>query len=439
LSLEEEFHLRVYRNRSELFSINGLVEEFKEGATSTKALERYKLIETNLRAGFLPEVISFCQNHPDQLSDLDISEADQLIIEGIASSVTSETGRALLGLSVLQLCVKAISPDQSIRLHKSGSGGGNFGWVEGISMRSLDKNFITPTLRSAGLLKMNADGFMMTRSFAENYPYSAVYKAAIRGARNDWQQLVEGLETSRIDPLPALKLLISKLLNAADDFRTLADEVLVQIEANFKIGNFSHSNQVTELVVRHLDKSTYAARIMEISMHALLQALEDLGGLGGLELRPLSQMRSANKKHGNIGDIELMDGPTIKIAWDAKYGKTYLRDELEELNDKLASHFDVVHVGFVTSDEPVRGEEIQGRADEISELHGPTVVLETFPHWVNARIEIAKKVGISENEISRSWLRAYAESLAQLRVDRAPIDEPCAIWLQELKELLPAL
>ncbi len=37
-------------------------------------------------------------------------------------------------------------------------------------------------------------------------------------------------------------------------------------------------------------------------------------------------MRSANKKHGNIGDLEVLEKSNIIEAWDAKYGKAYLRD-----------------------------------------------------------------------------------------------------------------
>jgi hypothetical protein len=36
-------------------------------------------------------------------------------------------------------------------------------------------------------------------------------------------------------------------------------------------------------------------------------------------LKPLSQMRSANKKHGNIGDIEILEARQIIESWDAKY------------------------------------------------------------------------------------------------------------------------
>ena len=68
-------------------------------------------------------------------------------------------------------------------------------------------------------------------------------------------------------------------------------------------------------------------------MHSLFQVLEDQGSFEGGFLKPLSQMRSANKKHGNVGDIEITAGKRnglhIVESWDAKYGKAYLRDEIE--------------------------------------------------------------------------------------------------------------
>ena len=80
-----------------------------------------------------------------------------------------------------------------------------------------------------------------------------------------------------------------------------------------------------------VDESPYSARVFEIAMHAFFQVLQDKNVFEGV-LKPLCQMRSANKKHGNIGDIEIVKkhgGLEILESWDAKYGKPYLRDELE--------------------------------------------------------------------------------------------------------------
>ena len=81
-------------------------------------------------------------------------------------------------------------------------------------------------------------------------------------------------------------------------------------------------------------------------MHSLMQAVIETGALADLELKPLSQMRSANKKHGNIGDIELLENNEIVESWDAKYGKNYLRDEIDEVSEKLEYHEKVETVGF---------------------------------------------------------------------------------------------
>lgn len=168
--------LEVYLDRSVLIERDGEPEEFLEGLPTENAKSRLAVVKAALAGGFLTNLIENCQNPTADVAKLD--EPHQSTIESLVSSVTSEVGRAIIGLTILQLCVKTISPEQSIRLHKSGAGGANFSWQEGLPMRVLDKSFITPVLRQTGLLNLNADGFMMTRSLAENYPYSSVYKSS---------------------------------------------------------------------------------------------------------------------------------------------------------------------------------------------------------------------------------------------------------------------
>ena len=77
-------------------------------------------------------------------------------------------------------------------------------------MRVLDKNYITPIFAfHHSLLKLNADGFMMTRSLAENYPYSKLYKSKLSEAQDEeWLEIVDLVETKVMAPKPVLKLLI---------------------------------------------------------------------------------------------------------------------------------------------------------------------------------------------------------------------------------------
>lgn len=271
-----ELHLRVFRDKSELVLPDGVTQVFLEGGMSQLAKLRYQKISMELSNGYLEQKIMLCR---DNLAVLDCSQVSQSHIDNLnrlVESVTSEVGRAMVGLTVLQLCVKAIEPMQSIRLHKGSTGKRDFSWQDGISMRSLDKQYITPVLRKYDLLRLNADGFMMTRSLAENYPHSPVYKAKIRGARQEWLSLVESIETNKLSPAAALHYLLSQLLNRAKAFKDLA---LQTMEALF---NFLASDKkleqefITQIIWRHINESDYAARIMEIAMHSLMQAMQEL-------------------------------------------------------------------------------------------------------------------------------------------------------------------
>lgn len=433
---EIEYHLRVYQDRFELHSPTQDVEVFEEGTNSPAAAKRSRQIIEELERGYLTKLIQRCRNEPELIDGITLSSGQISILSRIADQVTSEVGRAILGLSILQLTIKAIAPDQSIRLHKSGATARDFGWSDGISMRSIDKKYITPALRSEGLSRMNADGVMMTRSLAENYPYSLVYKAALRGARSEWLQMVDALESRELHAYSGLVFVLSRLLNHAADFNKLAVQTLELLAALQIEQRFTRSEEVLSFMQLHRERTDYAARLMEISMHSLMQAIEDQHGLHGLELVPLSQMRSANKKHGNVGDVELTDGQDIVVAWDAKYGKSYLRDELEELADKLTYHPKVREAGFVCSGPPTENLEVEARRLEMAAEFSLDLVITSFHDWMLARFEAAARAGIADDALASSWIKAYVETLAQARSTRAPIDEPCQAWLQEVRDLL---
>ena len=416
----------IYQDRSVLYDEEDNSIEFTEGPQNKETVARYKKIWDELAAGWLDNLIAGSIK-PDVTIE-NLSDEHMALLAQMVDSVTSEVGRALVGLTVMQLTIKSLDPEQSIRLHK-GSKSAGFSWTDGIPMRVLDKNFITPALRHFDLLKLNADGFMMTRSLAENYPYSKLYKAAIRGAKNEWVQITDALEDGTLDANNGLKFFIAQLQNKTDEFNALSEECLALVEAY--LGTEPSFDNVFGKISGFVDSSEYSARVFEVSIHSFYQVLEEYKKLPGF-LKPLSQMRSANKKHGNIGDIEVtttLDSMSFIEAWDAKYGKDYLRDELEELHDKLADHAEAEIVGFVTFGNPNLKDEVTNRRDELQEIHQITIRIDSFSDWVNWQID---RNEVNPNEFARDWLRAVAESLCQRRRKIAPIDEPTANWVKEL-------
>ena len=321
--------LEIHSNSSRLFTKNDSYVEFTEGPPSKNAKVRLSKLKTTLEDGWLSNLIEDCGSNPVILHSLNEEIFD--LIRRIVSSVTSEVGRAVVGLCVLQLTIKTICPDQSVRLHKSGAASNSFSWTEGMPMRVIDKSYNTPTLRKYGLLKMNADGVFMTRSLAENYPYSVYYKAAVKGAKDDWLALVEGLENGSINADAGLRVLIGMLLNQSQEFEELAIQLQEKIEV--LQNSYKTLDEMRSFIAHVVESAPHSARLFEIALHSFFQVLDAHGAFGNGQLKPLTQMRSANKKHGNIGDIEVLSrsksGSYIIQAWDAQYGKSDLTLEFD--------------------------------------------------------------------------------------------------------------
>lgn len=423
----DELFLSVYINRSELHKENGRVDIFLEGKPRKETQERYQRIRAALESGFLEEKILKCKEMTTDIEEIPLEK--ERLLETLIDSLTSEVGRALVAITIMQLCIKCIVPEQSIRLHKGGHGA--FSWEEGVSMRSLDKCYITPALREHGLLRLNADGFMMTRSLAENYPYTKLYKAAMRGARDEWLGVVDFLEGGELKPESALIYMISRLFNRSEAF-TENVESTMEIIGRI-VAERSSPDKLFTFIKDYVDNSAYSARVFEIALHSLFQVLEANGVFVG-ELERLSQMRSANKKHGNIGDVEIVEkrgSRQIIEAWDAKYGKPYLRDELEELKEKLSDHPETQIAGFVVDAELDLREDIEERRMEIEDICGVEICLCSFREWVANQFE---RIGGDDQAIATAWLQAFAESICQRRREIAPIDEPSDVWVSELKK-----
>lgn len=381
-----------------------------------------------LENGYLEQVYNQC-------AKIDTSSLEEVFkeqLKNLVDGITSEVGRALVGLAFLQLTIKSIVPDQSIRLHKGSSRNGTFSWKEGISMRNIDSHYSSPFLREKDLLNINKFGIMMTRSLAENYPYSRLYKAEMRGPFETWIKIVDEIETGTIDCYAALGYFTSLLINKSKRFERISEETLKILHKCKKF----HFDKVENLLKDFFTETKYSARAFEVVIHSFLQAYTKLE-YTDLDLVPMSQMRSANKKHGNVGDVELKEGVRIIEAWDAKYGKSYLYDELDELKDKLESNPSVLLAGFIVDDSIVLKSEIKEKVYEVSLTTDTEIKMFTFKEWIEYKLlDVPFK---ERNLLAKEWLTAVVESFARKRLDVAPIDEPCEGWLLDLQKFIKQL
>ena len=419
-----EMHLDIYPNRSILYA-HGEKQVFLEGPQDASTQKNVAKIKTALDGGFLERLIA--NVHTYDFSSLD--RETRFLIDSIVAKVTSEVGRALVGLTFLQLTIKSIVPEQCIRLHKGGTRSGAFSWQKGISMRTIDKLYNTPFLRKHGLVNLNADGLMMTRSLAENYPYTELYKAEMRGPFHEWISIVDNLENGKINPVQGLNYLLSVLINRSERFKRLGDAAC---KAANSIKNLSYGSCFS-MLEHFFENTRYSARAFEVVIHSFMQAYVEMG-FTELDLAPMTQMRSANKKHGNIGDIELKEGRNIIEAWDAKFGKPYLYEEIGELREKLETCPGVEIAGFIVNKGADRPADILARLEDARLLTGTEIKLFNFDEWTEFKLQ---NISMEErNKFGKRWLMATTESFAKRRTKLAPIDEPCDEWLADLANLL---
>jgi len=418
--------LRIYKDRSELIDDDGNAITFFEGQPNEESKKRNRKIKDVLEEEWFRKFVETTIQNPS--TEIDIQDKHRELIEELINSVTSEVGRALVGLTILQMTIKTIVPDQSIRLHKGGNA--DFSWADGITMRTLDSNYIEPVLREFNLLYINKYGVFMTRSLAENYPYTQFYKAAIRGGKEYWLTITDEIEENELNCLNGLKYIISLLSNRSEAFNKMANET-IQLKNQY-LKTVNQNDEIFDFIDSHIRDSSYSARLFEIALHSLIQTVQDMGQLDGF-LLPLCQMRTANKKHRNIGDIEIvvnkLNNRIIEV-WDAKYGKPYLRDELEELNDKLISYGAVKTVGYVTDGIPNITSDIQERLNELQEIHNTEIKILSFKEWVDLWCDRIEKR--NDLDFAKKWLTIYVESLCQKRREFAPIDEPSEEWVLNL-------
>ena len=421
--------MRVYRDRVVIHLADGREIVYEQGPMSPAAQSRYKRIKKALDERWLDNAAGEAMS-PAMTTKL---SADWVrVFEAMSEAITPESGRAMVAITLIQLAVKAIEPGQSIRLTKgrTGKGGGGFSWVEGLSMRNLSSDYFVDFFERYELVFGNEYGPFMTRGFAENYPYSPFYKADLRGPRKEWDKIVEGLEDGSLDAREGFLLLCSLLANRSTEFKKAAKETIRAVRSY--LATDPGFDEVRDLISHHVRSAPNSARPLEVAMHSLLQAMYPPKIGPTFELRPLSQMRSANLKARNVGDVELLQPHTKKVvqAWDAKSGPITIGSEIDGLRRKLLANRGVLTAGFVMDQPPHMDPNAINLIAQIRKTTGTNVETLVFEDWVAME---AKLSGDAPKVLGAAWLTAYAESLCQMRREIAPIDEPSKPWVDSLR------
>lgn len=311
--------------------------------------ECYDAAESAIVAGNIGE--------QEQATNLD--EAGLTSLRSLAKTI-----HACRGAAITLAIYKCAHFDQDIRLFKAESNGG-------FSARSVDNSVTVPFLKSKGLqYNVETHWLSQTLSFAENYCPETVLKTAPKNAGPDFIKVANYIESA--ENISNIKAMLVVILYKMIEQRN---------NGNIPLTHPKHLSidQVMSLLHAHFSVPYHknTPRLPQVAMYAIYQCLmKSVERYSEFELMPLERMKTANRKSGSVGDIDLAkDGRPVE-AVEIKYEIPISLEIVTEAMQKIQTQS--VERYFILSTKPiVEGDEkkIQEHKESFLKSNGCEIIV----------------------------------------------------------------
>lgn len=316
-------------------------------------------------------------NHRDQLLKIyDLSENISDIDDSIPSNYLdhiniiakySKKQKGVYTVLITLLIHKTIDPNQDIRYHQKNL-------PNGFSGRTIDTQYITPTLKELGLPAMAESGWL-TRSLEQPYPYTLDYNGSIsnKEVKEAFLNLIDFVEKYPNNTETLLRLLLHEI-------RKVTESSHIKI---IRLNNPEKFDITT--IVNCLDyhfnfnyKTHGASKLPVLSFYAIYQQLiEEVERYKSCQLNPLGSHTASDRTSKTAGDIEVL-GANKKLveAVEIKHGKPIniqtiriAKDKIIKFNPRRYCIFSSANIN--ESDSQLIEEEIKNR----KEIHGCQIII----------------------------------------------------------------
>ncbi len=285
-------------------------------------------------------------------------------IRVIGEKINSQKG--VYTVLVTLITHKILYPKQDIRLHQSNMQGG-------FSGRSIDTQYITPTLKKLGLPSMAESGWL-TRSLEQPYPYTLDYNGKIsdRKVKSAFLEILDYVEKQPNKSENVLRLLLFQAieikkhsfveiipLKNADNLTI--EKIIKAIDEHFSQNYHTHGGSKLPVIAFF---AIYKSLIKEISRYKDC-ILEDLGS-----------HTASDRTSKSAGDIEINKNgqlfEAIEIKLDKYIDATIIRIAIEKIKRFNPQRYYIL--SFVGTKEDEK-ETIENLIDEIKEKHGCQIII----------------------------------------------------------------
>ncbi|WP_375561367.1 restriction endonuclease, SacI family [Bernardetia sp. OM2101] len=313
-------------------------------------------------------------NHKDKLKEiytlssslLDIKNVDtktQEYIKSIGKNINSQ--KAVFTVLVTLVTHKIIDPKQDIRNHQASM-------KDGFSGRSIDTQFITPTLKELGLPSMSESGWL-TRSLEQPYPYTLGYNGKISNkvVKEDFLKILDVVEKNPKTAINILRLLLSEAIQVQKN----SFVQIIPLKDSEKL-----SIQTIRLVLNEHFYTKYktsgGSKLPVLALFAVYECLiSEIGRYKDCVLSPLGSHTASDRTSKTAGDIEIFKQKQLFEAIEVKLDKpidaNMVRIAIEKIKRYNPDRYYILSYETKESDKEIIGKLIE----EIKKEHGCQIIV----------------------------------------------------------------
>lgn len=294
-----------------------------------------------------------------------VSEQYKNYICEIGSKCTDQ--KAVYTVLITLRVHKILQPTQDIRYHQSNLPGG-------FSGRSIDTQYITPTLKQLGLPAMAESGWL-TRSLEQPYPYTLSYEGKIKNikVKEAFLKIIDYIQKNPEKAEICLRLLMNQVIQVIKT-------------NNIQISKLANPDKIDiKTLINYLDqhfnfdyKCRGVSKLPVLAFYAIYSCLvTEVDRYKSCTLKVLGSHTASDRTSQTAGDIELFDEQgNLFEAIEIKYGKEIDLQMIRIAQDKIIKHNPKRY--FIFASKGIKLSEanlIDAKIKKIAETHGYQVIL----------------------------------------------------------------
>jgi DNA (cytosine-5)-methyltransferase 1 len=294
----------------------------------------------------------------------DIEDKYLNYVNTIGGNITTQKG--VFTVLVTLIVHKILFPNQDIRNHQSNM-------KNGFSGRSIDTQFITPTLKELGLSSMAESGWL-TRSLEQPFPYTLDYGGKISNklVKEAFLNLIDFIENKPVKAIEVLRILLNFAIQARE--KSSIPIIPLLNPENLTI------NKIISALESHFSfnyKTHGGSKLPVLAFYAVYQSIiKEIKRYDSCSLGVLGSHTASDRTSKTAGDIQIFKNKelfeAIEIKLDKEIDGSIVRIAIEKIQRHNPSRYYILSLKNVKPENKV---EIDELIAEIKTKHGCQIIV----------------------------------------------------------------